>query len=153
MNKHISLKRAVAVAAALGALSVSVAFAQTAPVSTTTTTTSTDTTTTPGGGGWHHHRHHLGALTQAERAELKKDREAVFASNPALKTQAETLHQQFKALKTQTPPATEAQWASLKAQHEAFRTQMRSAIEVVDSGAGALFQKIDAAKAAHQHAG
>ena len=150
MNKYISLQRAAFVAVALGALSATAAFAQTAntPAATDTTTT----TTTGNGGGWHHHHHGYGVLSQTERAELKKDREAVFASNPALKTQEESLHQQFKALKSSNPPATQAQWDALKTQHEALKTQLRSAIESTDSGAAALFQKIDAAKAQHQHA-
>jgi hypothetical protein len=155
MNKTISLKRAAFVAVALGALSATAAFAQTAntpATSDTTPTTSTDTSTPPtGGGGWHHHHHHgMGVLTEAERAELKKDRETVFASNPQLKTQEEALHQQFKSLKDANPPATQAQWQSLKTQHESLKAQLRSAIEGVDSGAAALFQKIDAAKAEHK---
>jgi hypothetical protein len=155
MNKHISPQRAAFLAVALGALSATAAFAQTAtPAATDTTpTTSTDTSTPPQGGGWrHHHGHHgYGVLTAAERAELKKDRETVFASNPQLKTQEESLHQQFKSLKDANPPATQAQWQSLKTQHESLKAQVRSAIEGVDAGAAALFQKIDAAKAAHHH--
>jgi hypothetical protein len=154
MNKTISLKRAAFVAVALGALGATAAFAQTAntPVTTDTTTTTTDTST-PSGGGWHHHHHHFGAgvLSQTERAELKKDRETVFAANPTLKTQEESFRQQFKTLKSSNPPPTQAQWQSLKQQHEAFKTQLRSAIVVIDSGAAALFQKIDAAKAQYQH--
>jgi hypothetical protein len=156
MNKHISLKRAAFTAAALGVLSATAAFAQTAPASPTTDTTTTSTG--PGGqpgGGWHHHHHHFGAgvLSQTERAELKKDKDQVLAANPALKTQEETLHQQFKTLRSANPPATQAEWQSLKTQHEALKTQMRTAIESTDAGAAALFQKIDAAKGQHHHHG
>jgi hypothetical protein len=150
MNKHISLKRTAFTAVALGVLSATAAFAQT--TTTDTTTTSTGTGGQPG-GGWHHHHHHFGAgvLSQTERAELKKDKDQVLAANPALKTQEETLHQQFKTLRSANPPATQAQWQSLKTQHEALRTQMRTAIESTDPGAAALFQKIDAAKGQQHH--
>ncbi|HEX4139051.1 MAG TPA: hypothetical protein VHY09_01805 [Candidatus Methylacidiphilales bacterium] len=154
MNIIISLKRAALTAAALGTLGATAAFAQTAPTpAATDTTPTTSTGTGTYGGGWKHHRHHMGAgvLSQTERTELKKDREAAFAANPALKTQEESLHQQFKTLKSANPPATQAQWQSLKTQHEALKTQLRTAIESQDSGAAALFQKIDAAKGQHHH--
>jgi hypothetical protein len=150
MNKDISLKRAAFTAVALGVLSATAAFAQTAATDTTTTSTGTGG---QAGGGWHHHHHHFGAgvLSQTERAELKKDKDQVLAANPALKTQEETLHQQFRTLKSQNPPATQAQFEALKQQHEALKTQMRTAIESTDAGATALFQKIDAAKGQHHH--
>jgi hypothetical protein len=143
MNTTSSLKRAVVVALALGAASATAAFAD---------TDSTGTTTSPTPGeGWHHHHHHgASVLTASERAELKKDRESVFASDPALKTQDESLHQQFKALRSQGTSATQAQWQALKQQKEAFHSQLRTAIENVDSGAAALFAKVDAAHTAHQ---
>jgi len=90
-------------------------------------------------------------LSAPERTELKKDKETVLASNPALKTQEENLKSQFKALKSQGSTATQAQWQALKTQHEAFKTQLRAAIVGVDSGASAIFAKIDAAHAAHHH--
>ena len=153
MNTYTSLQRVAFVAVALGALGATAAFAQTAnaPAATDTTTTTTTDTATPPNGGWHHHHHHLGMLSASERAELKKDREAAFAANPALKTQEESLHQQFKTLKSANPPATQAQFEALKQQHEALKTQLRTAIEGVDPGAAALFQKIDAAKGQHHH--
>ncbi len=155
MNKHTSLKRTVLMAVALGAIGATAAFAQTAntPAATDTTpTTSTGTGTPSDGGGWHHHRHRHGSvLSSTERTELKKDRDAAFAANPTLKAQDEALHQQFKTLKSQNPHATEAQFQALKTQHEALRTQLRTAIESTDPAATALFQKIDAAKAQHQH--
>ncbi len=149
MNKQTSLKRAVFVALALGVAGATATFADT--TSTTDTTTTTNTGTTTPGGGWHHHRHHKSVLTAAERSELKADREKVLAANPTLKTQEETLHQQFKSLKSQNPPATQAQWQALKTQHEALHTQIRAAMVGVDSGASAIFAKIDAAHAAHHH--
>lgn len=151
MNKITSLKRAVLVAVALGAAGATAVFADTATTAATSTTTPTTTTGTPG-EGWHHRHHHGGVLSAAERAQLKKDREAAFAANPALKTQHDNLKQQFQTLKSQSTPATQAQWDALKTQRQAFETQLRSAIEGIDSGASALFQKIDAAKAAHHHA-
>jgi hypothetical protein len=151
MNKHISLKRAAFTAVALGVLSATAAFAQTA--ANDTTTTSTGTGGQPNGGGWHHHHHHASVLSQTERAELKKDKDQALAANPALKTQEDSLHQQFKALRSANPPATKAQFEALKTQHEALKTQMRTAIESTDAGAAALFQKIDAAKGQHHHHG
>jgi hypothetical protein len=146
MTNSTSPKRAVLIALALSALSASVAFADDA------TTDSTSTTTAPTSGGWHHHHHHgAGVLSKDERAELKKDRDTVFANNAALKTQHDTLKQQFKALKGQDTAATSAQRTALKTQHQAYETQMRAAIVGVDSGASAIFAKLDAAKAKHQH--
>ncbi len=140
-------------AAALGAFGATAVFAQTAstPAATDTTTTTTGTQAPGDTGGWHKHRHHDSVLTEAERAELKKDRDTVFASNLTLKTQEQSLREQFKTLKSQTPPATKAQFEALKQQHEALQTQVRTAIEGVDSGAAALFQKLDAAKSEHHH--
>jgi hypothetical protein len=152
MNKHISLKRAAFVAVALGTLGATAVYAQTVPATTTTTTTTTGTQTPGYGEGWHHHRHHMSVLTPTERAELRSDFQKVFASDPALKTQKENLHQQFEALKSQSTPATQAQWEALKQQREAFHTQLRAAVEGVDSGAAALFQKIEAAHSQHQSA-
>ena len=40
--------------------------------------------------------HHGGFLTSEERAELKKDRDAVFADSPDLKTEEENLHKQMQ---------------------------------------------------------
>ena len=118
MTTSLPLVRAAFVALALGAVSATAAFADT----TSTTGTSTDT------GGWHHRHHHGdGVLSAAERAELKKDRQTVFASNPSLKSQHDALKQQFKTLKSQN--ATKDQFAALKTQHEALKTQMRNAIE------------------------
>jgi hypothetical protein len=144
MNRYTSLKRSVLVAVALGALGATTVFAQSAPDTTSTGTQ------TPSGKGWHKH-HHESVLTDTERAELKKDKDTVLASNAALKTQEDTLHTQFKTLKSQNPPATKAQFEALKQQHEALKTQMRTAIVGVDPGAAALFQKLDAAKGQHHH--
>jgi Spy/CpxP family protein refolding chaperone len=147
MNTYSSLKRAVFVALALGAASATAAFADTA---STTDTTTTDTTTAPT-GGWHHHHHGAGVLTAAEKAELKADRDKVFAANPTLKTQHETLKEQFKALHSQGTTPTEAQVQALKTQKDALKAQMRTAIENVDSNAAPIFAKLDAARAAHHH--
>jgi Spy/CpxP family protein refolding chaperone len=49
-----------------------------------------------------HHGHYGGPqLTSDERAQLKKDRDAVFAANPDLKTEEGTLHQQMETLHQQ----------------------------------------------------
>jgi cytochrome c556 len=149
MNTPTSLKRAVFVALALGAASATAVFADTA--STTDTTTTNTTTGAPPYGGWHKHHHCRGVLTAAERGELKKDRDSVFAANASLKAQHDSLKQQFETLRSQGSSATQAQWQALHTQKEALQTQMRSAIENVDPGAAAIFTKIDAARAQHHH--
>jgi hypothetical protein len=153
MNNSISLKRAAFLAAALGALGATAAFAQTAPTPAANDLTSTSTGSQTPTGGKGGHKHHDSVLTDAERAELKADKDKVLASNPTLKTQEESLKEQFKTLKSQNPPATKEQFATLKQQHEALKTQMRTAIEGIDPGAAALFQKLDAAGLHHHHGG
>ncbi len=158
MNKHISLKRAALAAVTLGALGATAAFAQTVPTpaATTTTTTTTGTGGQQDGGGWHHHRHHFGAgvLSQTERAELKKDKDQVLAANPALKTQEENLHAQFKTLKSQNPPRNAgAVRGAEAAARGAQDADAHGPSKAPTRGAAALFQKIDAAKGQHHHHG
>ena len=149
MNNHRSLRRTVLLTFALGAVSAVTAFADTAST-TTTTTPSTNAPTSWTGGGWrHHHRDHV--LTSAERAELKNDKKQALAANSTLQAQATSLKQQFEALKSQGSAATQAQWQALHTRKQAYETQLRSAIENLDSGATALFAKIDAARAQHHH--
>jgi Spy/CpxP family protein refolding chaperone len=62
----------------------------------TTTARADDVPSSPPPAEGAHHGHHGGQLTPDEWAQLKKDREAVFAANPALKTEEEALHQQMK---------------------------------------------------------
>jgi hypothetical protein len=146
--KHLSFLRAATAALVLGATASPAAFAQ----STTTSTSTTTTTPAPtDSGGWHH-RHHLGkVLTSAERAELKKDKEAALAANPSLQTTHDNLKAQFKSLRENKSTTTTAQWQALHAQAEAYHKQLRSAELLIDPSASSIFTKIDAAKAAHHH--
>ncbi len=147
MKTPRSVRRAALLTLALGAVGAVTAFADTA---STTTTSSTNAPTCSMAGGWHHH-HRDHVLTSAERAELKQDKEQALAANATLKTQQESLKQQFEALKSSGSATTQAQWHALHTQKQAFETQLRSAIENLDSGAAALFAKIDAAHSQHHH--
>jgi hypothetical protein len=91
-------------------------------------------------------------LSHTERAELKKDKEAVFASTPSLQTTHDNLKQQFETLKSNKATTTAAQWQALHTQAVAYHQQLRSAELLIDPSASAIFAKIDAAKAAHHHA-
>ena len=70
------------------------------------------------------HGHHAGNLTPDEQAEMKKDRDAVFAANPDLKTQEKNLCEQMHQLQdkidaaiVQQDPAAAAIIAKIKADH------------------------------------
>jgi Spy/CpxP family protein refolding chaperone len=142
MNKLSSFSRAAFLAVALTTASTAAAFAQ-------TTTPPSTTPPTCSGGGWHHH--HFGAfLTEAERAQLQKDRAAAFAANPSLQTQATSLKQQFETLKGGT--ATPAQWQALHQQREAFITQLHAAETQIDPSVAPLLSKLGAAHG-HWHHG
>jgi hypothetical protein len=107
--KTSSLQRCALLAGVLGFTGLTAVLAQDQP----------DSTAPPPP----HHGHH-DMLTQDERAELKKDRDAVFSSNPDLKTEEETLHQQMHdhmdkvdAAILKEDPAAAPILAKLKAAH------------------------------------
>lgn len=95
-------------------------------------------------GGDGKHWHHDSVLTADEKAELKKDREQVFASNPDLKAEGKSLHEQWKANKDASPEDKKAAFEKFRAFHE----KLDKAIEAVDPNATALIDKL---KAAHHH--
>jgi hypothetical protein len=100
-----------------------------------------DATLAPAEG---HHWHHDSVLTADEHAELKKDREQVFASNPDLKAEDESLHSQWKSEKDASADDKKAFHEKMKAFHDKLDT----AIEAIDPAATAL---IDKERAAHHH--
>jgi hypothetical protein len=102
------------------------------------------------GAGSHHHGDWGNALTADEKAELKKDFDQVFSSNPDLKSQGESLRQEGKTLhenKDATADDKKAFWEKAKAYHE----KVEAAVEAIDSNAAALFAKIKAAHPHHHH--
>jgi hypothetical protein len=87
--KSTFLPRSLLLAGALCVTGLSAALAD-------DSTTTSDRSSPPPPPQGEHHGRRGGPLTPDEWAQLKKDREAVFASNPDLKTEEETLHQQMK---------------------------------------------------------
>jgi len=123
MKTILSIQRVALLALVLGTASATATFAQ------STNTPSTTAPTCPAGGC---HHHHDSVLTADERAQLKKAKEAVFAANPSLKQQFETLKSQGK------DGATKDQWQSL---HQ----QLRAAELNIDPTLAPIFAKLDAA--------
>jgi hypothetical protein len=148
MNTTLSFRRAGLLALALGTASATVLFAQSTSTSSTTTTPTAPTDTT---GSWQGHHHHDSILTADERAQLKKDHEAVLAANSTLAAQAASLKQQFETLKGEGSSATSAQWQALHQQKETFQSQLRSAELNLDPSLAPIFAKLDAAKAQWHH--
>jgi len=143
MNPLSSFLRAASMALALTTASSAAAFAQ--------TTNAPSNNPSCSGGGWHHH-HFGGFLTEAEKAQLQKDRAAAFAANPSLQTQATSLKQQFEALKGGN--ATPAQWQAIHQQREAFVTQLHAAEKQIDPSIAPILAKLEAAHGqGHWHHG
>mgnify|MGYP001544198959 CR=1 FL=1 len=126
------------VACALGVASFTTAFAQ----------DTTPTPTPPPCNGASCHRHHHGSvLTADERAELKKDREQVFAANPDLKSEGKDLWEQRKSLKDATPEDKKAYFEKW----HAFAQKLNAAIVQVDPNAAPILAKLKAAHHHHHH--
>jgi Spy/CpxP family protein refolding chaperone len=66
-----------------------------------------------GGPGGHHHPD-LSFLTEDQKAELKKDHDAVFAADPSLATE----EQELKASHQEGTPPTEEEMEKMKAFHD-----------------------------------
>jgi hypothetical protein len=75
-----------------------------------------DTTASPGG----YHDRGMGSLTDAQKKELKAAREAAFAADPSLKTEADAL----KASRESGTPPSDADKASWKAFQEKLNAAM-----------------------------
>jgi hypothetical protein len=129
MKTILSVPRIAVLALVLGTASATATFAQTASVTTGTTTPPTCS-----GGGWH--RHHDSILTDAEKTELKAARDTVFAGNPSLKQQFETLKSAGKG------SGNKADWKALHA-------QLRADELAVDGKLAPIFAKLDAAHGHH----
>ena len=102
-----------------------------------------------GGGGWGHHGFMDKVLTPEERAQLKKDTDAVLAADPDLKKESDDLHASMKAAHDAgTPPSAEDKQAMHEKMH-AYQDKVRAAVEKLDPSTTAIYAKIDAARQAH----
>jgi len=134
MKNPQSFPRIALLALALGAFSVTAAFAQTTPTTPAATTPAPATKAKHGAEA---------SLTPAELAQLEKDRAAVLAANPDLKTEADALKAQHKSLKGQGPDAKTAFRAQMK-EHE---QKMEVAMLKLDPSVAPVLAKL---KAAHK---
>jgi Spy/CpxP family protein refolding chaperone len=134
------------------ALLVSVlAFAGTGAVLAQNAAPSTSTPAPAGGNGggqggrgaWMN-----GVLTPDEQAELKKDRDAVFAADPDLKKQQDDLMSQRPAR-----DASQDDKDAFRAKAKDVRDKVKAAVLKIDPDAAAIFAKIEAAMAAHRGGG
>ena len=91
----------------------------------------------PGEGPGGHH--HMDFLTDAEKAELQKAREAAFAADPSLKTEEEALRADHKP---GTPPSD-----ADKEKFKAFQDKLDAAEIAADPGVEPIIAKIKA----HHH--
>jgi Spy/CpxP family protein refolding chaperone len=146
MKTILSAHRAAFLAAALATASVTATFAD-----TTTTTSTTPPTTAPvcTAGGKHHHGP---ALTDAEKAQLKSVRDEAFAADPSLKSEHDSLKQQFAALKS-SGTATPDQKKALHEQAHDFFTKLQAAEVKIDPTVAPILAKLDAGKHHWHHAG
>jgi hypothetical protein len=97
-----------------------------------------DSTNAPPGG---HYGHGMGFLTDAQKEELKAAREAAFAADPSLKTEADALK---AARESGTPPSD-----SDKANWKAFQEKLNAAMIKADPNVAPILAEIKA----HHHSG
>jgi hypothetical protein len=95
----------------------------------------------PPPGGFHHD-HGMGFLTDAQKQELKAARDAAFAADPSLKTEAD-------ALKASHQPGTPPSDAD-KANWQAFQEKLNEAMVKADPNVAPILAEI---KAHHHHGG
>ncbi len=149
MKNTQSFRRIALLALALGTASVTAAFAQTTPTTTTTPASTTPTTPPPTGKG----KHNLeSVLTPAEKAQLDKDMAAALAANPDLKTEADNLKAQHKALKSQGASASTDDKKALKMQAKEHEQKMQVAMLKLDPSVAPILAKIKAAHKEEKHA-
>ncbi len=101
-----------------------------------------------GGGGGQHGGWMMKALTPEERAELKKDRDAVMAADPDLKKQQDDLMSQRP-----DQDASQDDKTAFRAKVKELSDKVKAAVEKIDPAATAIYAKLDAARAAHKAAG
>jgi Spy/CpxP family protein refolding chaperone len=142
MKPTLSLQRVALLGVALATAGVSAAFAQ-----TTTTTPAAPAPTCS--AGMHHH--HGSILTEDEKAQLKKDHDAVLASDPSLKTEEDNLKQQHETLKSEGTSATDSDRAALFTQFRDFHQKMRDAMVKLDPSVEPILNKLEAARKSWHH--
>jgi hypothetical protein len=92
------------------------------------------------------HPHHDSVLTPDERAELKKDRDQVFASDPDLQKEGKDLMDQRSSMKD----ASADDKAAFHEKMHAFGDKLNAAIEKIDANAAPLIAKLKAARHHHE---
>jgi hypothetical protein len=85
--------------------------------------------------------HHDSVLTADERAELKADRDKVFAANPDLKSQADDLKSQRSSMSDATPEDK----AAFRDKWHTLMDKVNTEVEKIDPNAAALIEKMKAA--------
>jgi len=139
MKTISSLTQTALLALALGTATATAAFAQ------TTTNAAPAVATAPAAPADTGKHRSDPALTSDERAQLKRDKAAALAANPALQTESDSLKQQHDALKAQGANAPKADKEALRAQMKDFETKLRAAMLVIDPTVAPVFAKQDAA--------
>jgi hypothetical protein len=130
-----SLFRLVLLAGAFGVASAPATFAQ------DTNAPSSDNPS------WHHHFDSV--LTADEKAELKSDREQVFAANPDLKSEGDALWQQRKTMKDASPEDKKAFFEKM----HAYMDKVDAAIVKLDPNAAPIIAKLKASFHHHDDSG
>jgi hypothetical protein len=100
------------------------------------------------GGGGGHHGWMNKVLTPEEQALLKKDTDAVLASDPDLKKEGDDLMSQRPA-----QDASQDDKQAFRAKMKDHHQKVEAAVEKFDSATTPIFAKLDAAMAAHHHGG
>jgi hypothetical protein len=104
----------------------------------TTSFAQTPSDTPPAGS--HHDR--MAGLTDDEKAQLKKDRDAVFAANPDLKSEQDALDKEHGSMGSDATPADKS---AFRQKMHALNDKVRAAILKIDPSAAPIFAKLDAA--------
>ncbi|MEI9998630.1 MAG: hypothetical protein WDO13_05415 [Verrucomicrobiota bacterium] len=94
-----------------------------------------------GGPGGHHHHHDMFPfLTDAEKAQYKKDHDAVFAADPTLATEGKDLMGQMR----DSHDAGEPPSPDLMAKFKAFQDKVNAAMVKLDPSVEPIIDKIKA---------
>jgi Spy/CpxP family protein refolding chaperone len=144
--KKLSPVRTALLLSVLAFVGAGAALAQDAAPSTATTPANNGGGAPGGGGrqgGWMN-----GVLTPDEQAELKKDRDAVFAADPDLKKQQDDLMSQRPAR-----DASQDDKDAFRAKAKDVRDKVKAAVLKIDPAAAPIFAKLEAAMAAHRGGG
>jgi hypothetical protein len=82
---------------------------------------------------------------------VKTAREEALANDPSLKSEHDSLKQQFEALKSSGTAATEDQKQALHTQARDFHQKLQAAELKLDPTLAPIFAKLQAAHHAHMH--